>query len=104
MTKHYVNETGTDLILDTGILVGSATQQYIKYRKPDGTTTGSFAASVYSSYSALAGLTGTYLLKYTTTATDLNQPGEWRFQAYIGAVGGSWLGEMVKINIYDTFE
>jgi hypothetical protein len=104
MSKHYVAEAGTELILDTGILIGSATQQYIKYRKPDGTTSGSFAASLYSSYSQLAGTIGTYLLKYTLLTTDLNQPGEWRFQAYIGAVGGTWLGEMIKVNIYDAFE
>ncbi len=104
MTKHYVGEAGTNLILDTGVLIGSATQQYITYRKPDGTTTGSFVASLYSSYSALAQLTGTYLLLHTLLATDLDQPGEWRFQSYIGAVGGTWNGETVKINIFDSFE
>jgi hypothetical protein len=104
MSKHYVNETGTDMVFDTGVLLGSTTQQYIKYKKPDGTTTGSFTASLYSSYSALANATGTYFLKHTLAVTDLNVPGEWRFQAYIGAVDGTWLGETVMINIYDQFE
>ncbi len=104
MTKHYVNETGTSLILDTGVLIGSATQQWISYRKPDGTTTGSFAASLYSSYSTLAQATGTYFLFHTIGRTDLDQPGEWRFQAYIGAVDGTWYGETVKQQIYDVFE
>lgn len=104
MTKHYINEAGTSLILDTGTLIGSATQQYITYRKPDGTTTGSFAASLYSSFSVIAQLTGTYLLLHTLATTDLDQSGEWRFQAYVGAVGGTWWGEMVKINIYGLYE
>ncbi len=104
MTKHYVNEAGTQLILDTGILVGSALNPSIYYRKPDGVTTGSFSAVPYSSYSQLAALTGTYFLSHTFIPADLNMPGEWRFQAYIGAIDGTWYGEMVKLNIYDLFE
>ncbi len=104
MTKHYVGETGTDLIFDTGVLLSSVTDKNITYRKPDGSTMGSFSASVYSSYSLIAGAIGTYFLKHTLIQTDLNQPGEWRFQAYIGAVDGTWYGETVKLNIYDLFE
>ncbi len=104
MTKHYVGEAGTNLILDTGVLIGSATQQYITYRKPDGVTIGSFSGSLFSSYSQLAATIGTYFVSHTLAATDLDQPGEWRFQAYVGAVGGTWHGEMVKINIYDLYE
>ncbi len=103
-TKHYVTETGTSLILDTGILIGSAIDKYIKYRKPDGVTVGSFAASFYSSYSQLAGLTGTYFLSHTLIPTDLDTPGEWRFQAYVGAVDGTWYGEMAKVTIFDIFQ
>lgn len=104
MSKHYVAETGTELILDTGVLIGSATAQYIKYRKPDGVTEGSWAASLYSSYSTLAATIGTYLIKHTLAVTDLDTPGEWRVHAYIGSTTGTWLGEMQKLNIYDEFE
>lgn len=104
MIKHYVGESGTTLILDTGILVGSATDKYIKYRKPDGTTTGTFSASFYSSYSQLALATGTYFLSHTLISSDFNQPGEWRFQAYVAAIDGTWYGETVKLTIYDSYE
>lgn len=103
MSKHYVGEAGTDLILDTGVLIGSATEKYIAYKNPAGVT-GSFSASLYSSYSALASLTGTYLLKHTLVTTDFTIPGEWRFQAYIGAVDGTWRGETVKLTIFDNFQ
>ena len=103
MSKHYVNETGTDLILDTGVLIGTATFYYIKYKAPGGAT-GTWAAELYDSYSALAKLTGTYLLKYTLDYGDLNTPGEWRFQASIGAIDGSWYGEMIKETIFDQFQ
>jgi hypothetical protein len=103
MSKHFKNETGTDLILDTGILVGSAVDHYIRYQKPSGVV-GSFAADVYSSYSDLASATGTYLLKHTLAYADLSEAGEWRFQAHIGAADGTWWGETAKENIYDAFE
>lgn len=104
MIKHYVNEAGTSLILDTGILVGSASEKYIKYLKPDGTTSGSFSASFYSSYSGIAGAIGTYFLSHTLITSDFDQPGEWRFHAHIGAVDGTWNGEMVKFTVYDIFQ
>lgn len=104
MSKHYVGEAGTEFILDTGVLIGSATQQYIKYQKPDGTTTGTFNGSLYSSYSDLAKTIGTYFVMYTIAASDFDQPGEWRFQAAIGSVGGTWFGETQKVQIYDIYE
>ena len=84
-TKHYVGEAGTQLILDTGILIGSVSDQHIKYRKPGGTF-GSFSASLYSSYSQLAQATGTYLMSHTLEASDFDEPGVWRFQGYVGAL------------------
>ena len=104
MTKHYVGEAGTLLILDTGILIGSVTEKHIKYLKPNGTTTGSFSASLYSSYSQLADATGTYLLSHTLVTTDFDQPGEWRFHSWVAAVDGTWMGELVKAKIYDTYQ
>jgi len=101
--KHYINEAGTLLALDTGVLIGSATEYHIRYQKPGGVE-GSFSADLYSSYSELAKATGTYLLSHTLTPTDLDESGEWKFQAYIGAIDGTWYGETVDENIYGAFE
>ena len=103
MTKHYVGEVGTELILDTGILIGSATSYYVKYLNPSGIE-GSFAASLYDSYSQLAQLTGTYLLKYSLVTGDFSIPGEWKFQAFIGTALGTWFGETAKLNLFDEFQ
>lgn len=103
MTKHYVGETGTDLLLDTGILIGSASAQYIKTYSPAGVE-GTFTASLYDSYSSLAVATGTYFLKHTLATADFSVPGEWRFQAFIGTASGTWYGETVKLKIYDEFQ
>ena len=104
MSKHYIGEVGTELRIDTGVLIGSATIQHIKYRKPDGVTEGTFTASLFSSYSELAEATNTYYLSRTIESTDFNTPGEWRIQAVIGTISGTWIGEMVKLNIFDEYE
>lgn len=101
--KHYTNEAGTDLILDTGVLIGTVQFQYIKYKNPIGVI-GTWSADIYSSYSELAKLAGTYLLKRVLTVTDFTVSGEWKLQAYVGAIDGTWYGETVTLNIYDKFE
>ena len=103
MNKHYVNEVGTQLILDTGVLISTATEVYIKFRNP-ASVVGSFSASLYSSYSQLAQATGTYLITHTLVASDFTVPGKWKLQAYVGAVAGTWLGETVDLRIFDTYE
>jgi len=103
--KHYKNEVGTDIILDTGVLIGTATFQFINYEKPGGSVQGSWLGELYSSTSKLAGnLVGTYFVKYTLDAGDLDVSGDWKFQAWIGAIDGTWFGETVEENIYDQFE
>jgi len=104
MSKHYKNETGTDLILDVGVSLSTTpTVVCINYESPSGVI-GTFYGAVYSSYSLLAAAIGTYFVKHTLAYTDLNESGEWEFQAYVGAVDGTWWGENVKEIIYDRFE
>ena len=103
MQKHYVNETGSRLILDCGVLIGTVTMQCILYEKP-GSVVGSFAADLYSSYSEIASATGTYLLSHTLAYGDLSVGGDWKFQAWVAAIDGTWWGEVVKLNILNQLE
>ena len=103
MSKHYVNETGSDLILDTGVLIGTATEYHIGYKTPAGVE-GTFSADLYDTYSTLAALTGTYFLKHTLAYGDLSVPGDWKFQAYVGAIDGTWYGETITMRIHDQLE
>lgn len=103
MIKHYVNEVGTDFVLDTGFVIATATEQYIKFKNPAGVE-GSWAADLFSSHSKIADAIGTYFLKHTLEATDFSTPGEWRFHAYVGAIDGTWVGELVKYEVFDIYE
>ena len=103
MTKQYTGQVGTEFILDTGILIGSATAQHIKALNPAGVES-TWAASLYSSFSELAAATGTYLLKYSLLTNDVTVPGKWKFQAFIGTAVGTWYGETVELQFFDEFE
>lgn len=103
MTKHYVGEAGIDLVLDCGVNVGTVDWKFVVYKKPSGVT-GSWTADLYDTYSTLAGVTGTYLLKHTLTTTDFNEPGRWLFHAHVGAADGTWMGERVEYTVFDQFE
>ncbi len=101
--KHYVDEVGTELILDVGVLIGTVNDQYIKFLKPTGVT-GSFDAEVFSSFSQLAEATGTYLLKHDLELGDFDTPGDWVFQAFVAAIDGTWVGESVILTVFDAFQ
>lgn len=103
MSKHYINETGTALRLDCGINLGTAPVYRINWKNPTGAV-GTFTSDLYSSYSELAGLTGTYYVSRTLAYTDLNVAGEWEFQAFIAGADGTWWGETVKLEVYAAFE
>lgn len=105
MLKHFTGEVGSDVLLDTGIDMSTGVSlKQIRYKTPDGVATGTWNASLYSSYSELAEAIGTYFLKYTLAVGDLSQSGEWRFQAWIANSTGTWYGETAKEIIFGAFE
>ena len=103
MAKHYLNEAGTDILLDTGILIGTVDDQLIKFKKPGGTT-GSWDAVLHDTYSTLAKSTGTYYVKYTLAESDLDEAGEWKLQAWVAAADGTWHGETVSLDVLNLYE
>lgn len=92
MSKVYVGDTGTVIVLDCGQDVSAASARSIEYRKPDGTT-GSWAASA----------SGTNAIQFTTLAGTLDQAGRWRLQAKVTLPSGVWLGETADLMVYPAF-
>lgn len=91
--KIYVGDTGTDIILDSGADISSATTLQIKYKKPSGDT-GAWTATVQSTTKAV----------YTTQAGDLDESGEWRIQIYVELSSWSGHGEAVSLTVNSLFE
>lgn len=93
MTKVYVGDTGTQVVLNTGAAVAGAASLQILVRKPDG-----------SEVTWNATPDGSQSMTYTTDSDDLNLPGTYLLQAKITTPsGGAWLGQTARLRVYDRF-
>ena len=88
MTVVFVGDTGTEIILDCGTALASATVRQVIARTPRGTKKTWTATQE-----------GLNSIKYTTAAGDLDQPGEWRLQAYIEMPGWKGFGDVVSLTV-----
>lgn len=92
MSKTYVGDTGTVVLLDTGTSLSAATAVTIEARKPNG---------------ALVSWTGTVSettkIRFVSLLTTFDQPGAWILQAKAVMPTGTWLGESVSLQVHRAF-
>ena len=92
MSKVYVGDTGTVIVLDCGQDISAATARSIEVRKPDGSVA-SWAASA----------SGANSIAYTTLAGSFDQAGPWRLQAKVTLPSGVWRGATAELQVYAAF-
>lgn len=92
MSKVYVGDTGTQIILDCGQNISTATATTILARKPDGTEATWTAA-----------LSGTNSVVYTTSGSSIDQHGMWYLQARVTLPSGVWRGETAQLFVSPNF-
>lgn len=90
MSKTYIGDTGTEVILDCGQDVSSASARTIEARKPDGSTV---------SWPAVA--EGANGIKATSAADTFDQAGAWRLQARVTIGAGTWRGETATLRVFE---
>lgn len=90
MSVVFVGDVGTEIILDCGVSVASASVRTIKARSPSGVVK-QWAASPE----------GTNSIKYATATGDIDRAGGWRLQAYVEMPGWSGHGEVVILTVKD---
>ena len=79
--KPTAGATGFEIFIETKLDLSTASGISIKYRKPDGTT-GSFTGTAETK--AAARSKERFGAKYvTSSASDLDQAGEWEFQVSV---------------------
>jgi len=83
MSNIFIHQRIAPIVLDTGVSLASATNQKIKYRKPNGVT-GFWSATIVGT-----------TLTYTVTGTDVDIIGNWRLQAYYEISGQPVWGKEV---------
>ena len=85
-TSVFAGDVGTEIIVDCGADVSTATVRNIIARKPAGTRV-VWAAQLLTSN----------LIKYTVVDGDLDVVGNWKLQAYIEMPSGRWSGEVATL-------
>lgn len=86
-------DIGLILRLNTGVDISAATVANILYKKPSGTT-GSFTGST----------SDTYYVSYTTTSEDIDESGEWKFQAYVETSSYTVRGQISKVRVIEALD
>ena len=92
MTKIYINDTGSSIILETGLVLTGALSLKIAVRKPDMTEI-EWPAIIH----------GDTAVKYITVDGDLNMPGIWTLHSNVEMSDGEWLGESVSFEVFRKF-
>ena len=88
MTTVFVGDIGTEIILDCGTDISTATVRTINARKPDGTAV---------QWTAVA--SGATAIKYVVLVNDLSVAGVWLLQAYIEMPGWKGRGETASLQV-----
>lgn len=92
--KRYVDEIGTEVIVDCGRNITSAELLEIKVKKPDGTLA-TWTAEVYTANKTK--------IRYVTVAGDFDQSGQYEVQSHVKMSGWDGLGATAQFEVYDKF-
>ena len=88
MTTILVNDVGTEIIVDCGVNVSTATVRKIYVRSPTGAK---------KNWNASA--EGTTAIKYALIEGDIDISGEWELQSYIEMPGWKGRGTWAILNV-----
>jgi hypothetical protein len=86
MSKHYKDDIGTVIKVNTKNDIGDATKVSLLVKKPSGQT--------FTDYG----------IRYVVLAGDFNEVGVHCLQSYIETSAGNWKGDLVQFRIYDDFD
>lgn len=94
MSAVFVGDEGTDIVIDCGIDISTATVRRIVVQKREN---GPKIYWVAVPASATA-------MKYTTLAGDIDVSGTWKLQAYVETPSWKGHGEVVEMNVLNKLQ
>ena len=92
MAKYYVGDIGTEIIVNCGTDISTATAQSLKVKKPSGAIV-SWSATVYN----------INFLKHSVVAGDFDEVGTYELQSHIVMSTWSGRGETTRFTINQKF-
>lgn len=93
MGKHYINEIGTQILVNVTSDISTATTALLQIKKPSGTIV-NWTGTVYSK---------TYI-SYIVKKGDFNEAGDYLLQSYVEMPGYSGRGDVISFKIYNVFK
>jgi len=96
----HMNDIGTQFRLtykdqdSNAIDISSATVNQIMFQRPDATTFSKNMGFLTNGTDGIA--------TYTTVSGDLNFPGIWAFQGYVGMPSGTWFSDITRFTVYEN--
>ena len=91
--KYYVNTVGTDIIVEVGEKLSTATSLILRVKKPNGTLVNWIGTQ--------EGLTK---IKYTVQSGDWDQAGVYYVQAYVKFPSWTGLGQTTNFEVFAAFK
>lgn len=88
MSEVFVGDVGTELLLDCGTDISTATLVKIIARTPRG-----------NKKEWVGTIQGTTLVRYVVGAGDLDYPGNWALQVYVEMPGWSGRGALATLKV-----
>jgi len=93
--RHYVNEIGTELIVECGKNLSNAAFLKLSVKRPDGSVVEWTGEQAFQRRTAI---------RYVTKEGDFNVSGEYQLQSKVSLNGWVGKGRTSKFLIYDQFD
>ena len=90
----YIDDIGTEVVLDTGVDITSATTHVIAVKKPGATSTLEWPAEIFE----------TTKLKYIVQGGDIDVAGDYLLMAKVVLPGWSGHGSAVAMTVSELWE
>lgn len=101
-SKHYIDEVGTVVLINTGGDISDADTVSLDIKKPSGAIVewvGTVADIIRD------GITyENYGIRYVILAGDFNEAGIYKLQSLIDGIPGNWPGNTANFRIYARFD
>jgi predicted hydrolase (HD superfamily) len=99
MSKYYVGDVGTEVLVDTGSDISTATVMRMYVKKPSGKE--ETWTAIIGPPNAIGVLTK---MKYIVKQGDWDEAGWWTLQAYVELPGWKGRGDSVKFKLEPEFK
>jgi hypothetical protein len=98
-SKYYVGDVGTEILVDTGSDISTATVLKLLVKKPCG------AELEWTGELGPPNAVGVYTkIMYIVKEGDWNEAGWWNVQAYVELPGWKGKGDTVKFKLYSEYQ